>query len=69
MFSLNIENGYSVSGTNKAQAYWLSDDMESGQVPADDPRLKNGFSGLEIDTSKKYYFDEENRRWLLFENN
>lgn len=66
MFTLNIDGAYNVTGTNAAQAYWLSEDMAAGRVPTDDPRLKNGFAGIEMDTASIYFFDEETPKWWKF---
>ena len=66
MFTLNIDGAYSVTGTNDANAYWNSKDWAAGKVPTDDPSIKNGFKGIEMDTATVYFFDEEDKVWYPF---
>lgn len=68
MYSLNINSSWSITGSNEGEAYWLKSDMEAGNVPTDDPRLKNGFRGIEMDTRMLYLFSESDKTWYPFIN-
>ena len=61
MFTNNIQSTYDISGTNDAQAYCLSTDVKKTGAP-----FENGHKLVEMDTSKIYFYDEENERWLPF---
>lgn len=61
MFTLNIKNEYDITGTNKADAFWLSSDTPEVGAP-----LKNGYSGIEMDTGRVYFYDEEGQKWWPF---
>ena len=47
-------------GVNIVDMYCLSTDEKPTE------NIANGSSLLEMDTSKAYFFDEENQRWLEF---
>ena len=55
-----IGDSGTVQSVNIADIYCLSTDEKPTE------NIANGSSLLEMDTSKLYFFDEENQRWLEF---
>lgn len=64
MISKNTKNEYDISGTNEGVIFGLSSD-----VKPTDPTIHNGYEFYEMDTKKKYLYDEQNQVWRAWDNN